>query len=111
MKSRIVATVILGFAVAVLSLRAAGDDPPKAAAKGAPPAELKDQKSKGSYGYGLKLGRVLKAKGIDLDPDLFAKGMKDGIAGGKALVSDEEIDAALKAIDQEAQARIPEQNK
>jgi FKBP-type peptidyl-prolyl cis-trans isomerase FklB len=111
MKSRIVAVVGLGLVVAVMSLQAAGDDPPKAAAKEAPPSELKDQKSKGSYGYGLKLGRVLKAKGIDLDPDLFAKGMKDGIAGAKALISDEEIEAALRAIDQEASARIPEQNK
>ena len=41
MKSRIVVVVSLGFAVAVMSLRAAGDDPPKAAAKNAP--ELKDQ--------------------------------------------------------------------
>ncbi|WZP00598.1 FKBP-type peptidyl-prolyl cis-trans isomerase [Isosphaeraceae bacterium EP7] len=68
----------------------------KAADKPAPSeAELK---TKVSYGIGLDFGKKFKAQGADIDPDQFVKGLKDGLAGTKAALTDEEINEAFKAF-------------
>ena len=61
---------------------------PKAAAPGAAPAaagsDFKDLRSKASYALGQNMGKMFKIQGVDIDPDLVAKGLKDGIAGSGA---------------------------
>jgi FKBP-type peptidyl-prolyl cis-trans isomerase FklB len=55
---------------------------------------------------------------VDLDPDLVARGVKDALTGGKALLTDEELKAVLAALrielrTQQEQARkeIGERNR
>ena len=48
-------------------------------------SDLKDVKSKASYGLGVTVGRNLKRQGADLDADLFARGIKDALAGKSEL--------------------------
>jgi FKBP-type peptidyl-prolyl cis-trans isomerase FklB len=111
MKFRIVAVAGLGVAVACFT--AVGQDTPKGAPVPAPAQapEFKDLKSKGSYAFGLRISKDLKPRGIEIDPDLVLKGLKDGMAGGKALLTDEQVDATLREMLQEASDRMAKKNK
>lgn len=41
--------------------------------------DLKGEKEKISYGYGLNMGRNLKQQDVEIDPEIFLKGLKDGM--------------------------------
>ena len=53
--------------------------------------ELKDQKQKVSYSYGVNYGNYLKRQSADLDLDVFVKGMKDALGSGTTLLDEKEI--------------------
>jgi len=108
MKSFIVAVVGL---MVVVSGAAVGQDAEKKAAPAADTSGLKDLKSKAFYGIGLGLGRNLKSAGIDADADLIARGIKDGLSGGKTLLTDEQIQQVMQEFQQEIVARKMEENK
>ncbi len=61
-------------------------------------ATLSTQKDKVSYGIGMSVGMNLKRDGIEVDPDLLLKGVKDTLSGGKTLLSEEEYRATLAAL-------------
>jgi FKBP-type peptidyl-prolyl cis-trans isomerase FklB len=63
--------------------------------------ELKDQKDKLSYSIGVTIGNGYKRQSIDINPDALTAGVKDAFAGGKKLLTDEEIAAVLQAFNQE----------
>ena len=67
--------------------------------------ELKDLKQKASYSYGYSLGKNLKAQAVDIDPEVFARGLSDALGGGPAAMKDEEIKATLQAFARQLQAR------
>ena len=67
--------------------------------------ELKDLKQKASYSYGYSVGRNLKAQAVDLDPEIFARGLADALGGGPAALKDEEIQASLQAFARQIQSR------
>jgi FKBP-type peptidyl-prolyl cis-trans isomerase FklB len=75
-------------------------------AQGGP--EMKDLKSKVSYGFGLNIGKKFKRDGIELDPQLVYKGMVDGLAGAKALLTETEIQEAMTAFDQQLREKQAE---
>lgn len=52
---------------------------------------LKTQKDKMSYVVGVEMARSLKGQGIEVDMDLFIKGLQDGLSGGKLLLSDDDL--------------------
>lgn len=60
------------------------------------PAPLTDQKSKLSYALGMNLGSNLRLQQIDVDPNLLTQGIKDGLAGSKTQMTDEEARATLE---------------
>lgn len=62
----------------------------------APP--LATDREKASYAIGANIGKSMKKEGVDLDPALVARGIKDGFAGGKLLLTDEQAQAALTAF-------------
>ena len=81
-------------------------------------ATLSTQKDKVSYGIGMSIGTNLKRDGIDVDPDLLLKGVKDTLSGGKTLMSEEEYRAAMTALQAdlknkqaEAAKKIADKNK
>ena len=73
--------------------------------------ELKDQKEKLSYVIGIDIGKALQKQGVPIDPDLVAKGIKDGMLGGKLLMSDQEIQETMMAFQKEMRAKQEEANK
>jgi FKBP-type peptidyl-prolyl cis-trans isomerase len=71
------------------------------AAKGpAPLLVLKTQEEKFSYAVGMnngkKLAEIFHKESIPFDPAILARGMKDGLAGGKTLLTDQEAQAVVE---------------
>ena len=52
---------------------------------------FKTLNEKMSYVVGAETAKGLKAQGIELDMDLFIKGVQDGLSGGKLLLSNDEF--------------------
>ena len=61
---------------------------------------LKEQKDKISYSLGVTIGRSMKRDSIDANPDLIVQGIKDALAAGKMLLTDEEMAEAFMALQQ-----------
>jgi FKBP-type peptidyl-prolyl cis-trans isomerase len=75
------------------------------------PKSLKDQKEKLSYVIGVDIGKALQKQGVPIDPEIVAKGIKDGVSGGKLLMSDQEIQETMMAFQKEMRAKQEEANK
>jgi len=52
---------------------------------------FKTHKDQISYVAGVEMARTLKAQGMEVNADLFIKGLQDELSGGKLLLSDDEI--------------------
>jgi FKBP-type peptidyl-prolyl cis-trans isomerase FklB len=70
----------------------------KPAAKSATPLALKTIKDKASYAIGLNIGKSLHHDSVEVDPSILARGLKDGMAGNKSLLTDDEIKATMTAL-------------
>jgi FKBP-type peptidyl-prolyl cis-trans isomerase FklB len=72
---------------------------PATAAKSAAPLTLKTQKEKFSYALGMTNGKrlteSLRKQTVPFDQAIMLRGMKDGMAGGKTLLTDQEAQASL----------------
>ncbi len=73
--------------------------------------ELKTQKDKVSYSIGLDIGNNLKKQSVDINPDAFAKGLKDAFAGSSPLMTEQEIRDTMTAFQQEMIAKQLERSK
>ena len=72
---------------------------------------FKDQKDKISYSLGVTIGKSMKRDMIDVNPEVFAQGMKDVFSGGKILLTEEEMMAVFMALQQELTAKKAEAKK
>jgi FKBP-type peptidyl-prolyl cis-trans isomerase len=66
---------------------------------------LTTDKQKSSYAIGMNWGTGLRHQSIDVDTPALLQGMKDALAGGKTLMTEEEASAALKKLQGEMQAK------
>jgi len=77
------------------------------------PKTLETQKDKVSYAIGLNLGKSLdqniKRDSVDIDPELIIKGLRDGMSGGQALLTDQEVQSVLAALQADVRKRQQEQ--
>jgi FKBP-type peptidyl-prolyl cis-trans isomerase FklB len=62
------------------------------------PLALKTQKDKFSYALGMNLGANLHKQSVPVDPNIMARGLKDALAGGKTLMTEEEARAAITVV-------------
>ncbi|HEY5594693.1 MAG TPA: FKBP-type peptidyl-prolyl cis-trans isomerase [Nitrospiria bacterium] len=76
-----------------------------ASAHAAETSVLKTQKDKVSYSIGLDIGKNLRKQSIDIDPDLLARGLKDAMAEGKTLLTEEEVRTVMTEFQKEMQAK------
>ncbi len=93
------------------------------AAKTGPPVKprtqhvltLKTQKDKVSYALGMNVGRGLGAnlrqQSVEVDQAILLRGLKDALAGGKVLLTDDEAKAALMQLQAEVRNRQQEKMK
>ena len=74
-------------------------------AKSPSASALVTQKDKDSYALGMKIAADLKAQGVDVNPALVSRGIKDSLAGVKPLLTDDEAKAALKELSGEVRQK------
>ncbi len=77
-------------------------------AKSATAVTLKTQKDKASYALGMKIGNDLRRQGVNasVDPALTARGLKDALAGSKALLTEDEEKAALTQLQTDVRGQM-----
>jgi FKBP-type peptidyl-prolyl cis-trans isomerase len=78
----------------LLAGSAAAEEPPAQAA-------FKSEKEKLSYALGMDLAGKFQAQSLDVDIDVFTRGLRDGLGGGKTLFSREELKAYVVAKQKE----------
>lgn len=66
---------------------------------------LKTDKDKESYAIGLNMGQQMHKDSVDIDTSILLRGMRDGLAGGKVLMTDEEVKAAMDALRTDLRAK------
>jgi len=76
-----------------------------AAAAAVLPGALKDPKALNGYAIGLNIGASVKRDGVELDPEMFARGFRDGFTGAKPLISPDQARAALSQLKASMQAQ------
>jgi FKBP-type peptidyl-prolyl cis-trans isomerase FklB len=70
-----------------------------------PPPVLKTPKDKTNYAIGVNLISNFRQQGVDIDLDLVVQGMRDAAAGGKYLLSDEEIRIGIQRFQVEVRQK------
>jgi FKBP-type peptidyl-prolyl cis-trans isomerase FklB len=78
---------------------------------GADESTLKSEKEKLSYTFGANFGKSLKQQEIEINTDIFIKGMKDGLSGGKTLLTDQEMKDTMTSFQKEMAAKQAEKRK
>ena len=73
--------------------------------------ELKTEKDKTSYSMGVATGTQMKRQSIDVDVEIFAKGLKDAISGGTLQMTEQEIQETLKTFQQALAAKQAEKSR
>ncbi|MCA0445455.1 MAG: FKBP-type peptidyl-prolyl cis-trans isomerase [Bacteroidetes bacterium] len=66
---------------------------------------LKTQEDTVSYSIGQDIGKNFKTQGIAINPDLLVKGLKDALAGSKALLTDAEMGQCIQEFQKELQEK------
>jgi FKBP-type peptidyl-prolyl cis-trans isomerase FklB len=72
---------------------------------------LKSQRDKVSYIIGLDIGTNMKARWVDIDPDILLKGLKDGLAGNKPALEADDIQETMKVFKEEMAKKQEEEMK
>jgi FKBP-type peptidyl-prolyl cis-trans isomerase FklB len=85
------------------------------AAKTSAPPALTTPKDKTSYAIGMNIGRGISKDlhdhFVDFDQAILLRGIKDGLAGEKSLLTDEETNAVLTEVQKEARQKQEETRK
>lgn len=63
--------------------------------------DLKDQKDKVSYSIGLDIGNTLKRQTIDVNQDVLARGIQDGLTDKTPLMTKDQIKETMVAFQKE----------
>jgi len=114
--------ILLGYAQAQQSPPASAPETPAAKTTKPPTAKarsttakkpavltLNTQKEKASYVIGLNIGRSMHKDSVDVDTAILLRGMKDGLAGAKPLLTDDEARAVMVAL--QADLRTKQEEK
>ena len=109
---------IMALLIAVIAIVAAAQNtpapktqPPAAGAQKSEkqePSALPTAKDKRSYALGIDLGNQLHTLGIEVDPAIFARGLTDARSGGKTLLTQEEVRAAISELQNEMKRKQAE---
>jgi FKBP-type peptidyl-prolyl cis-trans isomerase FklB len=70
--------------------------------------ELPTQKDKFSYALGMNLGTSLHRQSVPVDPDVLLRGMKDALAAGTTLLTEEEARAAIMEMQNQLRKQAQE---
>ena len=74
-------------------------------------AALPTQKDKLSYAIGMNIGKGLHKDAIDIDPNMMMRGLKDGMAGGTTLMTDEQAQGVITELRTQMMAKMAAQHQ
>jgi FKBP-type peptidyl-prolyl cis-trans isomerase len=72
---------------------------------------FKTSMDKASYALGANIGKQLKQNNAEVNVDIYMNGLKDGMTGGKVLLTDEQIRETLMTFQTELRSKTLEKNK
>lgn len=78
------------------------------AAKSETASPFGTQKDKVSYALGMNIAASLHRQPIEINPDVLAQGLKDGLSGAKTQMTEEEARATLVQLQAEMQSKQEE---
>jgi len=118
-KILMVGVVLLGSAVAQqpaakptpAAKNPAAQLPEAPAAKAQTPSAFATEKEKVSYAIGVNVGTGLRKQDIEVDPNVILQGLKDGLGGGKTLMTDDEVRATFQQLQTQLRAKQEEKMK
>jgi FKBP-type peptidyl-prolyl cis-trans isomerase FklB len=90
------ASVVAGTALALLAVTVQAQ---QVAPQTQPTPQTPEQRR--SYAIGVQVAEGIKSQGVAVDPAMVAAGLRDALAGGKLLMSEEEIGAAMMVLQAE----------
>lgn len=67
----------------------------------ATPVAPTTEKEKASYAIGVNIGKNLQHDGVDVDPAMVQRGIRDTVSGKKLLLTDDEMKTALTGLSTE----------
>ena len=68
--------------------------------------KLDNDKTKGSYAIGRRIGESMKMQGLDADPQAIAMGMSDVFVGKEAPLKAEELSGAMMKLQEQAMQKM-----
>ncbi len=77
-------------------------------AYGADDQALRTDKEKTSYAIGAQTGADMRHFGMEVDPDLVARGFRDAYSGRKLLLNDQQMSETLAGVSKIIAAKSPE---
>ena len=80
-----------------------------AAKKPAAPLTLTTDKDKVSYAIGMNVGKAMKRDGVDIDPAILMRAIKDVLSDSKLLMTDEEVKTTLTTLETELRKKQEEE--
>ena len=86
----------------------AAKTPTKPVAKTQIPLSLKTDKDKASYAIGMFWGGQLHRQSTEVDTAILMRGLKDAMAAGKMLMTDDEMKATLTKLQNDARVKQQE---
>ncbi len=100
----VVPALLLGLSAGAALGQAAAEKPaaPPAPAAAGKPESVQDR---ASYAIGLNLGRSFKTNEVALNLDQLVRGVKDALGDGQPVLTDEEIQGAMQALQQEVMTK------
>jgi FKBP-type peptidyl-prolyl cis-trans isomerase FklB len=100
------ATVVLALGACVR-----GEDLPAAQPKAPAAPELKTPKQQISYALGLDIGKDFARAGIEVEPAILARGIADVLLKRDPLLTPEQLQAAMQALNEQMQAARAKQEE
>jgi len=76
-----------------------------------PVAALNTEREKTSYALGMNIAHTVKLQPLELDQNAFIQGIRDILAGGKTLLTEDEMAAALAVLQNQMAAKAAEEAK
>lgn len=112
---------LAGLLLAMPLVAGAGEEPAKPASQEAKPAAarpataqpatatpavdpaspLQTSQQRSSYAIGLSMGKSMRQQEVELDWATFERGVRDGLAGAQALLSEEQVMETMRSLQQE----------
>jgi FKBP-type peptidyl-prolyl cis-trans isomerase FklB len=84
---------------------------PATASRTQPALALKTQKDRFSYSLGMNLGASLHKQAVPVDPAILARGLRDALAGGKTLLTEDEAHATLMEVQNDLRKKQQEKTQ